>query len=161
MKAATLTNREVEVLTEVAAGATNQEVADRLFVSLETIKCHLYNIFRKLGVTNRTAAVKAYEWPKRKSPEAFMSLCESIVEKHKDVTSWAELEVEERIRVLFYYLLIADGWRHLPLVYNWRVKKFLKHFESWGSLNDECNHNTTGEPAYRDYRRCRVCPGSS
>jgi len=52
-----LTPREVEVLALVTAGRSNSEIADRLFVSENTVKTHLKNIHGKLGVTSRTQAV--------------------------------------------------------------------------------------------------------
>ncbi len=52
-----LSEREVEVLRLMADGLKNQEIADRLVVSLNTIRYHSKNIFGKLGVDNRTAAV--------------------------------------------------------------------------------------------------------
>jgi DNA-binding NarL/FixJ family response regulator len=51
-----LTRREVEILRLVANGLTNGEVAKALFVTEQTVKFHLSNIYRKLGVTNRTEA---------------------------------------------------------------------------------------------------------
>jgi two-component system response regulator DegU len=51
-----LTGREREVLHLVAEGGTNGEVARRLWVTEQTVKFHLANIFRKLNVTNRTQA---------------------------------------------------------------------------------------------------------
>lgn len=52
-----LTAREVDVLQCVATGATNREVATRLFISEKTVGRHLANIFVKLDVSSRTAAV--------------------------------------------------------------------------------------------------------
>jgi LuxR family maltose regulon positive regulatory protein len=52
-----LSERELEVLQHIAAGRTNREIADRLYLSLNTVKVHARNIFGKLGVTNRTQAV--------------------------------------------------------------------------------------------------------
>jgi LuxR family maltose regulon positive regulatory protein len=52
-----LSERELEVLQLVAEGLTNQEIAERLFLSLATIKWHASNIYSKLGVSNRTEAV--------------------------------------------------------------------------------------------------------
>ena len=52
-----LTPREVEVLDEVAAGHTNVEIADRLYISVGTTKRHVANIFIKLDVRHRTEAV--------------------------------------------------------------------------------------------------------
>jgi len=56
-KRAGLTRREVEVLTLVADGLSNKEVADRLFVSEHTVHRHLSNVYTRLGVTSRAAAV--------------------------------------------------------------------------------------------------------
>ena len=52
-----LTKREVEVLSGIASGATNREVAEQLFISEKTVGRHLANIYAKLGVSSRTAAV--------------------------------------------------------------------------------------------------------
>jgi DNA-binding NarL/FixJ family response regulator len=51
-----LTSREVEILQLVAAGSTNGEVARKLWVTEQTVKFHLRNIYRKLDVANRTEA---------------------------------------------------------------------------------------------------------
>jgi LuxR family maltose regulon positive regulatory protein len=51
-----LSDRELEILGLVAAGLTNREIADKLFISAETVKKHAGNIFAKLGVSNRTEA---------------------------------------------------------------------------------------------------------
>ena len=52
-----LTPKEKEVLALVAKGASNQEIADQLYVRDVTVKTHLNSIFKKLKVTNRTQAV--------------------------------------------------------------------------------------------------------
>jgi LuxR family maltose regulon positive regulatory protein len=49
--------RELEVLALIAAGEANQEIADRLFVSTSTVKTHINNLYRKLGVRSRTQAI--------------------------------------------------------------------------------------------------------
>lgn len=54
-----LSSREIEVLELVAAGRSNSEAADELFVSETTVKSHLAHIFSKLDVSSRTAAVSA------------------------------------------------------------------------------------------------------
>jgi DNA-binding NarL/FixJ family response regulator len=51
-----LTGREAEVLRLVTSGASNREVGERLWISEATVRRHLANIFRKLGVGSRTAA---------------------------------------------------------------------------------------------------------
>ena len=53
-----LSSREKEVLAMLALGLSNQEIADKLFVSLNTVKTHLSNIYMKLDVKRRTQAVK-------------------------------------------------------------------------------------------------------
>jgi DNA-binding NarL/FixJ family response regulator len=51
-----LTSRQTEILAQVAVGASNDEIAERLNVSPHTVKTHLYNIFKKIKVTNRLQA---------------------------------------------------------------------------------------------------------
>ncbi len=57
-KKASLSDRELEVLTHLVQGHSNQEIADKLFVSLNTIKTHLASIYGKLGVSRRTQAIQ-------------------------------------------------------------------------------------------------------
>jgi LuxR family maltose regulon positive regulatory protein len=52
-----LSGRELEVLAHIASGATNQEIAQSMYLSLYTVKSHARNIYGKLGVKNRTEAV--------------------------------------------------------------------------------------------------------
>ena len=52
-----LTPREIEVLSAIGEGLTNKAIARRLDISLHTVKFHVEAIFRKLGVTTRTAAI--------------------------------------------------------------------------------------------------------
>jgi len=57
-----LTEREHEILTLVAQGASNREIGERLFITEGTVKNHLSNILSKMGVRDRTqAALKARE----------------------------------------------------------------------------------------------------
>lgn len=53
-----LSGREQEVLQLMAEGLSNQEIADRLFVSLNTVKTHCSRIFEKLDVKRRTQAIE-------------------------------------------------------------------------------------------------------
>ncbi|NUP47591.1 MAG: response regulator transcription factor [Catenulispora sp.] len=57
-----LTDRELEVLTLIAAGTTNREAARKLFISEATVKTHLLHVYAKLGARDRAAAVaEAYK----------------------------------------------------------------------------------------------------
>ena len=53
-----LSKREMEVLSLMAAGASNQEIADTLFISLATVKTHASRIFEKMDVKRRTQALE-------------------------------------------------------------------------------------------------------
>jgi len=52
-----LTEREVEVLREVAGGNRNRDIAGKLFITEETVKVHIKHIMEKLGASDRTQAV--------------------------------------------------------------------------------------------------------
>ena len=55
-----LSERELDVLHWLASGASNREIGRRLYIQESTVKRHVYNIFGKLNVRNRTqAALKA------------------------------------------------------------------------------------------------------
>lgn len=53
-----LTSREMEILSAVSKGFRNKEVASQFFISTETVKRHLSNIFQKMGVHNRVALIR-------------------------------------------------------------------------------------------------------
>lgn len=53
-----LTSREYEVLTLLAQGRSNAEIADRLFLSVSTIKTHVSNVFVKMDVKSRAQAIE-------------------------------------------------------------------------------------------------------
>jgi NarL family two-component system response regulator LiaR len=53
-----ISKREKEVLDLIAGGLSNQEIADKLFVSLNTVKSHSSNLFQKLDVSRRTQAIQ-------------------------------------------------------------------------------------------------------
>jgi LuxR family maltose regulon positive regulatory protein len=52
-----LSERELEVLRLVAEGLSNQEIGDRLFIALDTVKGHNRRVFEKLQVERRTEAI--------------------------------------------------------------------------------------------------------
>lgn len=51
-----LTPRQIEILAMISGGATNQNIADKLYISPHTVKTHLYTIFKKIEVPNRFQA---------------------------------------------------------------------------------------------------------
>jgi LuxR family transcriptional regulator of csgAB operon len=51
-----LSSRQIEILAQVAVGASNDEIAEKLCVSPHTVKTHLYNVFKKIKVANRLQA---------------------------------------------------------------------------------------------------------
>lgn len=63
-----LTEREWEILALVASGCHNKEVATRLFISENTIKTHLYTVYKKLGVSSRLGAAMHYFQQARQEP---------------------------------------------------------------------------------------------
>jgi len=68
-KAAGLTDREAVILGALARGLSNEQIAKELWVAEQTVKFHLTNVYRKLGVSNRTEAARyAYQQGLVESP---------------------------------------------------------------------------------------------
>ncbi len=68
-RTAGLTDRELAILTSLASGMSNAAIAKQLWVAPQTVKFHLTNIYRKLGVANRTEAARyAYQQGLVESP---------------------------------------------------------------------------------------------
>lgn len=55
-----LTEREMQIMSEVAKGYRNRQIADRLFISESTVKVHMKSLLKKLDVPSRTAATILY-----------------------------------------------------------------------------------------------------
>ena len=53
-----ISKREMLVLKLVAKGCTNKDISERLFISVETVKKHLKNCYKKLGVCNKIQALR-------------------------------------------------------------------------------------------------------
>jgi DNA-binding CsgD family transcriptional regulator len=65
-----ITPREREIIDLICSGRTNQEIADRLFISPATVKDHNYNIFRKTGVRNRVELANLMRGGSERSPSS-------------------------------------------------------------------------------------------
>jgi DNA-binding NarL/FixJ family response regulator len=63
-----LSAREIEVMSLIAGGHTNGEIAARLFLAEKTVKNHVRRIYSKLGVHNRSAAIT--HWLSSRAPQA-------------------------------------------------------------------------------------------
>jgi DNA-binding NarL/FixJ family response regulator len=69
-----LSKRELSILEALQSGASNADIADRLFLAEQTVKFHLTNIYRKLSVSSRTEAVHAaYERGVLERPLSFVA----------------------------------------------------------------------------------------
>jgi LuxR family maltose regulon positive regulatory protein len=55
-----LTERELEILSQLADGKINKEIANKLNISVGTVKQHLFHIYTKIEVNNRVEAANAY-----------------------------------------------------------------------------------------------------
>jgi len=58
LKKMKISNREYEVLQLLAKGNSNTDIAEKLFLSLSTVKTHVYNLFKKMGVKNRIQTIE-------------------------------------------------------------------------------------------------------
>ncbi len=58
----TLTNREIQILLLITDGRSNQEIASALYISNHTVKTHIYNLYKKIGVKSR---MRAAIWAER------------------------------------------------------------------------------------------------
>jgi DNA-binding CsgD family transcriptional regulator len=74
-----LTEAEQQVVALVAEGLTNPEIAERLFITLGTVKAHLSHIFSKLGITGRRELVREFSVERRDSQAAWSG--ESIAQR--------------------------------------------------------------------------------
>ena len=87
-----LTFREKEILKSLSLGHSNNQIADVLGISVNTVKTHLKHIFKKLDVENRTAAVTAFLQAVKDgkdSPISFRSICLTTLTTFKILDSLA------------------------------------------------------------------------
>ena len=57
-----LTRRELEIIEEVSNGLIDKEIATKIYISTGTVKKHIQNIFKKMGVRNRVEASMKYQF---------------------------------------------------------------------------------------------------
>jgi DNA-binding CsgD family transcriptional regulator/N-acetylneuraminic acid mutarotase len=100
-----LSDRELEILQLVATGASNKEIAQQLYISTNTVKVHLRNIFTKIGVNSRTeAAMLAVQHGYVDAPQQLS------VDSVSDVDSEEEISIAEqksRIRPLVLWSVLV------------------------------------------------------
>jgi ATP/maltotriose-dependent transcriptional regulator MalT len=53
----TLTKRERQMIDAIVTGETNKEIAEKLFISEQTVKWHIHQLYQKFGVKNRASAI--------------------------------------------------------------------------------------------------------
>ena len=53
-----LSARELEILQAISSGLTNLGISEKFFISEKTVKAHVYNLYKKMGVKSRTQAIK-------------------------------------------------------------------------------------------------------
>ncbi len=56
-----LSSREVEIISLIRQGLSNKEVSEKLFISTDTIKYHIKNIYRKLQISSRSELILRYQ----------------------------------------------------------------------------------------------------
>ncbi len=143
-----LTNRESEVLTLVAQGLSNQQIADVLFISVNTVKEHLKNIFAKFEVKKRTMAViRAREMgllknilPKTSTETAKGSLpfmVMPLIGREKELAEATNLLNQPDVRLMTIHGSGGTGKTHFALELAHRQRKHFAddaYFVSVGSL---------------------------
>ena len=86
-----LSEREIEILKLVGTGASNQQIARDLFISVNTVKVHLRNIFGKLGVESRTEATLyaiRQGWVAVETPPVALETAEELPPPRERIASW-------------------------------------------------------------------------
>lgn len=118
-----LTDREIEILRLLGQGKSNKEIAQELFISVNTVKVHLNNVFKKLGVSSRTeATLHALEHklidspiPESENERTITTIIEtqtlklSKIESFYDKYRWAIVLTAVILLIIFSTLISKSG----------------------------------------------------
>lgn len=108
----TLTSRETEILALIAEGKSNKEIAAELFISVNTVKVHVSNIFQKISVTSRTeATIYAIEHSVVEFPRPAMEELKSMVSasNNTEPTAWKVFQKKYWWMLLFLAVGLLIG----------------------------------------------------
>ncbi len=105
-----LTTRETEILALIAEGKANKEIAADLFISVNTVKVHVSNIFQKIGVSSRTeATLYAIENGIVESPAGPAQVQEEVVSVVPEIAS-EDKQIEQPHWFKTYWWIILAGF---------------------------------------------------
>ena len=114
-----LSDREQEVVKLLATGASNQQIALELVISVNTVKVHLRKIYEKMGVQSRTEAVMVAVqegWVSVSDEEPIESTNKTflIANPQPALAPWQQIYLSGALLLALITLLIPVFWKNLP-----------------------------------------------